>query len=90
MAFDLSKFIGRFVDEAREHITTLNKGMQALEQNADDAETINLIFRSAHTIKGSSRMLKLIPISEVAHKVEDAFGALREGKIEFSPFWLIV
>ena len=84
MAFDLSKFIGRFVEEAREHVTTLNKGMLEIEKNTGDAETINLIFRSAHTIKGSSRMLKLIPISELAHKVEDAVGALRDGKIQFT------
>ncbi|MBU0483808.1 MAG: hybrid sensor histidine kinase/response regulator [Proteobacteria bacterium] len=84
MAFDLTKFIGRFVEEAREHVTTLNKGMLELEKGTGNAETINLIFRAAHTIKGSSRMLKLIQISELAHQVEDAFGALREGKIKFS------
>lgn len=85
MAFDLSKFIGRFVDEAEEHLIALNKGMQALENNSADEETINQIFRSAHTIKGSSRMLKLIPISELAHTVEDALGALRAGTIKFTP-----
>lgn len=84
MAFDMSKFVGRFVEEAREHVTALNKGMIALENNPGDMEVIHQIFRSAHTIKGSSRMLKLLPISELAHKVEDVFGALREGKINFS------
>ncbi|NTV15182.1 MAG: hybrid sensor histidine kinase/response regulator [Desulfobulbaceae bacterium] len=84
MAFDISKFIGRFVEEAREHVNVLNKGMIALEKNPADKEVIHQIFRSAHTIKGSSRMLKLLAISELAHKVEDVFGALREGKVEFS------
>ncbi|MBU0676225.1 MAG: hybrid sensor histidine kinase/response regulator [Proteobacteria bacterium] len=84
MAFDISKFIGRFVEEAREHVTALNKGMLDLEKRPDDMEIIHQIFRAAHTIKGSSRMLKLPAISEIAHKVEDVFGALREGKISFS------
>jgi chemotaxis protein histidine kinase CheA len=85
MAFDLSKFIGRFVEEAREQVNTLNKGMLALEKDPGDLEIINQIFRSAHTIKGSSRMLKLLAISELAHKVEDALGALRAGTVQFCP-----
>jgi chemotaxis protein histidine kinase CheA len=81
----MSKFIGRFVEEARDHINNLNKGLMALEKNPGDSETINSIFRSAHTVKGSSRMLKLTAISELAHKVEDALGALRDGRVEISP-----
>jgi chemotaxis protein histidine kinase CheA len=81
----MSKFIGRFVEEAREHVAALNQGMRALESSPGDREVIHQIFRSAHTIKGSSRMLKLLAISELAHKVEDVFGALRDGKVGFSP-----
>lgn len=77
MAFDRAKFIARFVEEAREHIKKLNEGLLNLEKNPDDAETLNSIFRSAHTIKGSSRMMKLTPVTEVAHKLEDALDALR-------------
>lgn len=84
MAFDLSRFVGRFVEEAREHVNALNKGMIELEKCPGDMDLIHHIFRAAHTIKGSARMLKLMSISELAHKVEDVFGALREGKIEFS------
>ena len=84
MAFDMAKFLGRFVDEAREHVGKLNEGLVYLEKNPDDSETINSIFRSAHTIKGSSRMMKLGQITEVAHKLEDALGALREKKLKHS------
>ncbi|HCL81789.1 MAG TPA: hybrid sensor histidine kinase/response regulator, partial [Nitrospiraceae bacterium] len=71
MAFDMAKFLARFVEEAREHVEKLNKGLVFLEKNPDDSETINAIFRSAHTIKGSSRMMKLTHITGVAHKTED-------------------
>lgn len=84
MAFDNAKYTAMFVEEARDHIAHLNSGLVELEKCADDAETINAIFRSAHTIKGSSRMLKLLAITEVAHRLEDALGALRERKIPHS------
>ncbi|MBF0506379.1 MAG: hybrid sensor histidine kinase/response regulator [Nitrospirae bacterium] len=84
MAFDMAKFISRFTDEAREHIGKINEGLVILEKTPDDAETINSVFRSAHTIKGSSRMLKLAGITEVAHKLEDSLGALRDRKIVYT------
>lgn len=84
MAFDIAKYTAMFVEEARDHIAHLNSGLVALEKSPDDADTINAIFRSAHTIKGSSRMLKLLAITEVAHRLEDALGALRERKIPHS------
>ena len=84
MALDMAKFLARFVEEARDHVTKLNEGLVRLEKDPEDAETTNAIFRSAHTIKGSARMMKLAPISEVAHKLEDCLGAVREKKIRYS------
>lgn len=84
MAFDKKKFIGRFVGEATDHLAQLNSGLLKLEKNPDDLDTLNLIFRSAHTIKGSSRILSLEDISKVAHKLEDALDALRSKKISYS------
>src|SRR5208283_215862 len=84
MAFDMAKFLARFVEEARDHVEKLNEGLVRLEKDPEDAETTNAIFRSAHTIKGSARMMKLAPISEVAHKLEDCLGAVREKKISYT------
>lgn len=84
MAIDLKRFIARFVEEARDHLTRLEDGLVALDGRPDDAENINTIFRSAHTIKGSSRMLKLLPISDTAHRAEDLLGALRDGKLAYT------
>lgn len=83
MALDLGRFIARFVDEARDHIRRLNDGIARLEAGSTDREDVNAIFRSAHTIKGSSRMLRLGPITEIAHRLEDVLGALREGSLCF-------
>ena len=85
MALDVKKFLGRFVGEARDHVTRLENGLTALESGAADSEAINVLFRSAHTIKGSSRMLKLTSITETAHQLEEVLGALREGRISHTP-----
>lgn len=85
MAIDIKKFVARFVEEARDHINRLHEGLAALEAGSADKEGVNAVFRSAHTIKGSSRMLKLMPITEMAHKLEDVLGALRDGSLAFSP-----
>ncbi|GAB0057168.1 Sensor histidine kinase RcsC [Candidatus Magnetaquicoccaceae bacterium FCR-1] len=81
MALDLKKFITRFVEEARDHIRQLGEGVASLESG--DAGVVHAMFRSAHTIKGSARMLKLDPITETAHRVEDFFASLREGRVRF-------
>lgn len=85
MALDLSKFIGRFVGEARDRIADLASGLAALERNPDDADALAGVFRSAHTIKGSARMLKLAGVGESAHRLEDVLAALRERRIRLDP-----
>lgn len=85
MALDIKKFIIRFVEEAREHVRRLGEGLDAMSHDSSDHETINAIFRSAHTIKGSSRMLKLVAITETAHRLEDVLGALRDGSLNYRP-----
>ncbi len=89
MAIDISRFISRFLEEARDHLRRLGEGLAALEAGSSpgsgDDGAVNAIFRSAHTIKGSSRMLKLVPITEIAHRLEDVLGPLRDGRLRFDP-----
>ncbi len=82
MAFDKKKFAVQFAGEAREHVAGLNEGLLKLERDPADGETLNLVFRVAHTIKGSSRVVGLTPIAHVAHKIEDSLDALREKRIQ--------
>ncbi|MDO8463677.1 MAG: hybrid sensor histidine kinase/response regulator [Gallionella sp.] len=81
MKIDKSKYIARFATEAVEHLEKMNEAILALEKNAADQEMMNLVFRAAHTIKGSSRMLGLALIGELAHKLEDALEALKNGTV---------
>ena len=85
MAIDLGKFVARFVEEARDHLGRLDAGLAALDAGRSDPEGVNEVFRSAHTVKGSARMLRLAPITETAHRLEDVLGGLRDGRLSYSP-----
>ncbi|MDD5723084.1 MAG: response regulator [Syntrophales bacterium] len=86
MTFDKTKFLVRFIEEAREHVVKINDGLLILEKSSDK-DALDAVFRSAHTLKGASRMMSFIPISELAHKLESALDALRQEKIQKSgPF----
>jgi chemotaxis protein histidine kinase CheA/ActR/RegA family two-component response regulator len=85
MALDPRKFLLRFIDEGREHCSRITEGLLVLERKPGDAETLNALFRSAHTIKGSARMLKQLSVSKLAHHMEDVLDALRGNRIQFSP-----
>jgi len=85
MAIDIRKFITRFIEEARDHIRQLSDGITQLGSGAASNDTINALFRSAHTIKGSARMLKLQPITETAFQVEEVLGKLRDTSLVYTP-----
>ncbi|WP_252106100.1 MULTISPECIES: response regulator [unclassified Halomonas] len=78
MAIDITRFIQRFVEEARDHQPRLREGITALAQGAEAGE-INAMFRAVHTLKGSSRMLRLEAISALTHALEELLSALRDG-----------
>ncbi|WP_386080344.1 response regulator [Vreelandella sp. F11] len=85
MALDIRRFIQRFVEEAADHLPRLREGVSALEQGHADREQVNELFRAAHTLKGSSRMLKLVPITALAHSTEELLSALRDGTLTATP-----
>ena len=72
------QFLGIFRDEAEEHIEQLNLGLLALENNPGDPEIIRDIARSAHTLKGSSKLMGFDDINVVAHQMEDLLIAARD------------
>lgn len=81
---DMSQYLGVFIDEAREHLQNLNDKLLELEGKADDPELISSIFRSAHTLKGSSGQMGFKNMMELTHTMENVFDALRHAKIKVS------
>lgn len=77
--FDRSAFIGKFQEEAADLLQRLNEGFIALETDAHDRELSDRVLRDAHTLKGSSRMVGLLEISDIAHRLEDIMMRVRGG-----------
>jgi two-component system chemotaxis sensor kinase CheA len=68
-----------FFEEAAELLADFEAGLLRLEESPDDAELLNRIFRSAHTLKGNSSMLGLEEIAHFTHVLEDLLDQLRKG-----------
>jgi chemotaxis protein histidine kinase CheA/ActR/RegA family two-component response regulator len=70
-----------FIPEAEEHLQAVTECLLALEGNPN-ADDINRLFRSIHTVKGSAAQVGLHRLSAVAHRVEDLIGHLRDGALQ--------
>ncbi|SDI45678.1 chemotaxis protein CheA [Propionivibrio dicarboxylicus] len=73
-----------YVQESREQLAEMEAGLLRLEQTPDDRDTINAVFRAAHTIKGGSGVIECHFIEHFTHLVENLLDALRNDEIELS------
>jgi len=73
-----------FGAESEEHLHSLDEGLLRLESAPDDRATLEDVFRHAHSLKGSARMLGLNDIESLAHAFEDALGMAARGKVALS------
>lgn len=81
---DLSDLVPEFLAEVKEHLATLEKGLLSLESAPEGEarkQSVHALFRAAHTIKGSSRMMGFAAVHEVAHAIEEVLGAIREDRL---------
>ena len=76
------RILGYFVEEAREHLNTIEQGLLNLQGTLDDAEMIQEVFRAAHSIKGGAAMLGLSSIQHTSHRLEDCFKILKDHPIQ--------
>ena len=74
------ELLATFRAEVEERLASLQSGLLALETHASPRQVVTLLFRDAHTVKGSARMLGLTGVLRVAHTMEDLLGALRDGR----------
>ncbi len=80
MSLDNDQYRQLFIEEAKEHIDAITKSMLILEKEPENQEVINMLFRSAHTLKGSSGMMGFKDFQELTHTMEDVFDEMRKGK----------
>lgn len=72
------RILGYFLEEAKEHLQTIEQGILNLDSTAQDNESIDEVFRAAHSIKGGAAMLGYTSIQKTAHRLEDAFKIFKE------------
>ena len=85
MSFDVDEEILQdFLIEAGEILELLQEQLVTLENNPDDTDLLNAIFRGFHTVKGGAGFLSLTPMVDVCHEAENTFDLLRTGKRQVS------
>ncbi len=82
---DMREILEEFLIEAEEILSNLDQDLIELENNPDDKELLNKIFRGMHTLKGGAGFLNLTTIVEIAHKIEDIFNKLRNDEMTLTP-----
>jgi len=78
---DQQKILGYFIEEAQEHLETLERGILDLATVVQDSEQVNEMFRAAHSVKGGAAMLGYTSIQKTAHRLEDSFKVLKEHQL---------
>jgi chemotaxis protein histidine kinase CheA len=76
------RILGYFIEEAKEHLQTLEQGILQLSSSVKDTEMVNEMFRAAHSVKGGAAMLGYTTIQKTAHRLEDSFKILKENPID--------
>ncbi len=77
---DISEYLPMFLAEGREHLQELNLAVVRIEERPDDQETVDEIFRIAHSLKGMSATMGFAGMAALTHEMEDVFELLRQRK----------
>lgn len=78
---DVSQYLEIFIDETKEHLQSLNEQLLVLEKEPDNSETINEIFRAAHSLKGMAGTMGYKRMQRLTHDMENVFSEIRTGKM---------
>jgi two-component system chemotaxis sensor kinase CheA len=77
----MNALLAQFIPEARDLLEQAGAGMLALEQDANSQTVINDVFRAVHTLKGSSGLFDVAPLTRLVHAAEDLLGEVRTGEL---------
>ncbi len=82
---DVSQYLEIFLDETKEHLQSLNTQILELEQDSENMDTINEIFRAAHSLKGMAGTMGYKRMQNLTHDMENVFSEVRNGNIKVQP-----
>ncbi len=78
---DVSQYLEIFIDESSEHLQSISDGVMVLEKEPDNQDTINEIFRAAHSLKGMAGTMGYKRMQNLTHDMENVFSEVRNGNI---------
>jgi two-component system, chemotaxis family, sensor kinase CheA len=79
---DTSQYLSMFLEESMDNLQSLNQALLQLEQDPNDIDKLNEIFRIAHTIKGMAATMGYSSVAELTHKMEDVLSKFRNGELK--------
>ncbi len=79
---DVSQYLEVFIEEAKEHLQALNEHLLILEKEPENENTINEIFRAAHSLKGMAGTMGYKRMQRLTHDMENVFQEIRSGKMK--------
>ncbi|MGN0365251.1 MAG: chemotaxis protein CheW [Suilimivivens sp.] len=79
---DVNQYLEIFLDETKEHLESLNTQLLKLEQEPEDVDTINEIFRAAHSLKGMAGTMGYKRMQALTHDMENVFSEIRNGSMK--------
>lgn len=85
LAVDMNQYLEVFIEESKEHLQNVNEKLLELEQDPNNTDIVNEIFRSAHTLKGMSATMGFEDLANLTHKMENVLDAIRNHKITVTP-----
>ncbi len=79
---DVSQYLEIFIEETKEHLQNLNQHLLILEREPENEDTINEIFRAAHSLKGMAGTMGYKRMQRLTHDMENVFSEIRTGKMK--------
>lgn len=79
---DVSQYLEIFIDESEEHLQTLSDCIMVLEKEPDNKDTINEVFRAAHSLKGMAGTMGFKRMQHLTHDMENVFQEVRSNHIK--------
>lgn len=78
---DVSQYLQVFIEESKDNLQTLNENLLNLENNPNDSEILNAIFRVAHTLKGMAGTMGFVKMQKLTHTIENVLSEIRTGNL---------
>lgn len=85
---DMNQYLSMFIDESNDHLQSLNESMMGLEANPEDISIVQVIFRSAHTLKGMAATMGFEDLASLTHQMENVLDLVRNNKLRMQDFIL--